>query len=318
MSRDMVKHGFCYHLPLPLFAAVMGLSGLGLVWHAVEARWHLPPLVSSMSTGAAVLVFALLAVGYSCKWLRYPDRVMAELRHPVRINFLPAISISLILLGLLLRDWAPPVATALWMLGAALQLLLTVIIVTIWLETERPLPSMNPAWFIPAVGNILVPLAAAPAGYTMVAWFFMATGLFFWGMLITLVFFRLVTGPQLEPPMRPTLAVMLAPPSVAFMAWLSLTGGTGIPGHLLYFIGLLTFLLLIPQVPGFLRLPYFPSWWAYTFPLAAFTASSFQFAESGSLQAGIPLGLLAALTTVVILLVTLRTLIAIARGELAE
>lgn len=317
MSEN-ANRSFCYHMPLPLFAAAMGLSGLAMVWHAVEARWALFPAVSGAVTVGAVVVFVLLVATYGCKWLRYPDRVMAELRHPVRINFLPAISISLILLGLLLRDWVPPVATALWMLGAALQLLLTVVIVTVWLETERPLPSMNPAWFIPAVGNVLVPLAAAPAGHTMVAWFFMATGLFFWGMLITLVFFRLVTGPRLEAPMRPTLVVMLAPPAVGFMAWLSLTGDTGIPGHLLYFIGLLTFLLLVPQVPGFLRLPYFPSWWAYTFPLAAFTASSFRFADAEGIQAGVMLGLLAALATVVILLVTLRTLIAIARGELAE
>lgn len=312
------RQSFCYHLPLPLFAAVMGLSGLGLVWHVVEERWALSAVGSAGATAAAALVFAVLLAAYGCKWLRYPDRVMAELRHPVRINFVPALSISLILLSLLLTHWMPAVANLLWILGAALQLLFTAIIVTVWFEMERPLPSLNPAWFIPAVGNVLVPLAAAPAGFTLTAWFFMAVGLFFWGILTTLVFFRLITGPGLEPPMRPTLAVLLAPPAVAFLAWLTLTGEVGIPGLLLYSIGLLTFILLIPQVPGFMRLPYFPSWWAYTFPLAAFTVSSFRFADAQGLSAGMVLGLLAALTTGVIVLVTIRTLLAIIRGELAE
>ena len=315
---DADNSGFCYHMPLPLFASVMGLSGLAMVWHAAETHWQLAPVISGLSTLAATLVFMLLAAAYGCKWLRYPERVMAELRHPVRINFLPAISINLILLSLLFEPWLPPLATVLWMAGAAAQLVLTIAIVTVWLETERPLPSLNPAWFIPAVGNILVPLAAAPAGYPLLGWFFMATGLFFWGILITLVFYRLVTGPQLEPPMRPTLAVMLAPPSVGFSAWLALTDTIGIPGYLLYFIAVLTFLLLLPQVPGFLRLPYFPSWWAYTFPVAAFTAASFQFSAAEPVAAGFVLALLVIVASGVILLVAARTVMAIVRGELAE
>ena len=315
---ESAPRSWCYHLPLPLFASVMGLSGLAIVWHAVEQRWDLLPVMSNLVTVLALVVFLLLVPLYGCKALRYPQRVMAELRHPVRINFLPAISISLVLLGLLLGEHLPSVAMGLWMLGAALHLLLTVIIVTVWLETERPLGSLNPAWFIPAVGNVLVPLVAAPAGYLLIAWFFMAVGLFFWGILITAVFFRLITGPALEPPMRPTLAVMLAPPAVAFLSWVALTGEVGIAGHLLYCIGLFTFLLLIPQIPGFLRLPFFPSWWAYTFPLAAFTGASFQFAAQLELSADGALVALTGLTTVVILTVAARTVLAVVRSELAE
>ena len=318
MMSQAVSARFCYYLPLPLFASVMGLSGLAIIWKAVEQHWGIVPVVSSVSIVLATLVFLALLVLYACKAWRYPERVMAELRHPVRINFLPTISISFILLGLLLQDWLPSLATGLWMLGAGLQLLLTVIIVTVWLETERPLGSLNPAWFIPAVGNILVPVVAAPAGYLLVAWFFMAVGLFFWGILITAVFFRLITGPALEPPMRPTLVVMLAPPAVGLLAWLALTGELGITGQLLYSIGLFTFLLLLPQVPTFIRLAFFPSWWAYTFPLAAFTAASFRFVAEQSLQANVALGVLATLATVVIVLVAGRTVLAIMRSEFSE
>jgi tellurite resistance protein len=296
----------------------MGLSGLAIVWHAVEQRWELLPVMSNLTTVLASVVFLLLVPLYACKALLYPQRVMAELRHPVRINFLPAISISLVLLGLLLGHYSPSLGASLWMVGAALHLLLTVIIVTVWLETERPLGSLNPAWFIPAVGNVLIPLVAAPAGYLLVAWFFMAVGLFFWSILITVVFFRLITGPALEPPMRPTLAVMLAPPAVAFLSWVALTGEVGIAGHLLYGVALFTFLLLIPQIPGFLRLPFFPSWWAYTFPLAAFTGASFLFATQMALPVDAALIVLTALTTVVIVTVAARTVLAVVRSELAE
>jgi tellurite resistance protein len=242
---------------------------------------------------------------------------MVELRHPIRINFLPAISINLILLGILSRPWLEPVSNLLWMIGAGLQLVLTLVIVTVWLNSERPPNSLNPAWFIPAVGNVLVPVASVPAGFVLTGWFFFSIGLFYWTILGTLVFYRLVIGDALEAPMRPTLAILMAPPAVAFLAWLQLGDGLAGVGLVLYFIAVLNFLLLIPQVPGFLKLPFFPSWWAYTFPLAAFTVATFRFAElSGALADG-ALMALAGLATGVILVVAGRTLLAVKRGELS-
>ncbi len=304
-------------LPLPLFAAVMGLCGLAMVWRQVEQAWQLPAVISTSATALAAAVFVVLLLAFALKSVRHWTLVASELRHPVRINFLPAISINLMLLALLTADALPGLSSLLWKVGAGLHLLLTLVIVTIWLETERPLPSLNPAWFIPAVGNVLVPLVAVPDGYPMVGWFFMAIGLFFWGMLVTLVFFRLVTGPELEPPMRPTLVVLLAPPAVSYLSWLALTGETGIVATMLYQIALFTFLLLLLQIPRFIRLAFFPSWWAYTFPLAAFTSASF--VAAGSQPGPTPqalLAILATLTTLIIALVAVRTLVAVVQRRI--
>jgi len=309
--------GFIASLPLPLFASVMGLSGLAMVWHAIETRWQLAPWPSAGLTLLAAAIFLVLIPAYALKALRYRDRVMAELRHPIRINFLPTISINLILLGILSRPWLEPLSNALWLSGAGLQLVLTVLIVTVWLNSERPPNSLNPAWFIPAVGNVLVPMAAIPAGFELTAWFFFSVGMFFWIILGTLVFYRLIIGEALEPPMRPTLAILLAPPAVAFLAWLQLSGNNPGAGLMFYFIALLTFLLLIPQLPGFLKLPFFPSWWAYTFPLAAFTAASFHYAELTGAYGPAPLLLLAVAVNLIIVTVAARTVLAVIRGELA-
>lgn len=317
-SDPIAPQGWIASLPLPLFASVMGLSGLGLVWHAIEQRWDLDPVVSVLITVLAATIFIILLSSYGLKALRYRDQVMAELGHPVRINFLPTISINLILLGILSRPWLEAWSDILWLSGAALQLLLTVLIVTVWLNSERPPNSLNPAWFIPAVGNVLVPIAAVPAGFELTAWFFFSVGMFFWVILGAIIFYRLIIGAALEQPMRPTLAILLAPPAVAFLAWLQLSGDDPGAGLMLYFIALMTFLLLLPQVPGFLKLPFFPSWWAYTFPLAAFTAASFRFAELGGTTPDWVLMLLAGLVNLVILIVAGRTALAVVRGELAH
>ncbi len=308
---------FCAHIPLPLFASVMGLCGLAMVWHSAAIHWQFSSLPADLITLLAAIVFGLLLMLYGYKVVACGDRVMAELRHPVRINFLPTLSINLILLGILSREWLPSASLWLWMTGAAFQLLFTLIIVTIWIESERPSASINPAWFIPAVGNVLVPIAAVPAGYPMVGWFFMAIGLFFWLTMNTIVFYRLITKPALEDPMRPTLMILLAPPAVGFMAWVNLAGQVDAFATLLYLMSVFIAALLVLQVPRFIKLPFFPSWWAYTFPMAAFTSASFRFLPLQQTSIDPILAFLAGLSTLVILTVAARTLLAVVRGELA-
>jgi len=296
----------------------MGLSGLAMVWRATEVHWGMAHHASWALTIVATGVFGLLLGAYLYKWFVAPEAVLAELNHPVRINFLPAISINLILLGILMGFHYPAVGLDLWRIGAALQLLLTLIIVNIWLNTERPVGSINPAWFIPAVGNVLVPVAAAPAGYLLTGWFFLSIGLFFWTILVTVVFYRLITKPALEPPMRPTLVVMLAPPAVSCLAVIALTETMGLGAMALFFIAVFFALLLLPQIPSFLKLPYFPSWWAYTFPVAAFVMACHRFAHATGVISD---GMLIALTTLATLLVAIvfiRTIVAIFRGEMAH
>jgi tellurite resistance protein len=307
----------CDHLPLPLFASVMGLSGLAMVWRNVEAQWGWPAWMSAGLTGLAVAIFIALIVGYACKFVHSPERVQAELAHPVRINFLPAFSINLILLGILITPWHEPLGLELWRLGAVVQLLLTLIIVSVWLNSERPAESINPVWFIPAVGNVLVPVAAAPAGYPVLGWFFFSIGLFFWVVLGTIVLYRLITGPPLEPAMRPSLAILMAPPAVAALALQALSGEMTQMVFFFYAVALFLFLLLVLQIPGFLKLPYFPSWWAYTFPSAAFTVATFQFSAAYGVFSPILLTALSLAVTVLIGIVLARTLVALRRGEMA-
>lgn len=305
-------------IPLPLFASVMGLSGLALVWRATETHWSMGHWVSGILTGCASATFILLLVAYIGKWFVAQDEVIQELNHPVRINFLPTLSINLILLGILTTPWLPSLGLDLWRVGALLQLILTVLIVNIWLNSERPVASINPAWFIPAVGNVLVPVAAAPAGYPLVSAFFLSIGLFFWAILVTVIFYRLITKPPLEPAMRPTLVIMLAPPAVSCLAVIAMTGEFTSMALALFAIAVFFVLLLLPQIPSFFRLPFFPSWWAYTFPTAAFTVACYQLDKFKGLLSDTMLGLLTASVTTIVLLVTSRTLWAIVRGEMAS
>lgn len=49
-----------------------------------------------------------------------------------------------------------------------------------------------PAWFIPVVGNIIVPLAGVRFAPAEVSWFFFSIGLVFWIVLLAIVMYRLM------------------------------------------------------------------------------------------------------------------------------
>lgn len=302
-------------LPLPLLASVMGIAGLGLAWRKLESLHGWPMLASQLLGWLGLVMLLVFLLAYAGKYRRNPQAVRNELGHPLRINFLPALSISLVLLGALLQaEWALAGAL-LWQLGAALQLFFSIVIINRWFGGEQPVVAINPAWFIPPVGLIVVPLAAVPAGWQEVAWLFFAAGLVFWLILCAIVLQRLITGPALEPSLMPTLAILLAPPAVGSVSALLLAGEPSVLVRLLYGSSVLIALLLLARAPSFTRLPFYPSWWAWSFPSAAFVAATLHYMEALGAQCLWLQVLLVAAVSLLIGLIFLRTLLALLRNE---
>ncbi len=303
------------HYPVPLFGMVMGLAGLTLAMHAAESAFGWGGQMSSLFYCFTCAVFVLISAGYLAKMVIYPGAVVAEWRHPVRLSFFPAIAISLLLLATATLERNIALAGGLWMAGAALQFVLTIAVVSNWIGTRSFQHGMlNPAWFIPAVGNVIVPIAGVPLGFVELSWYFMSVGLIFWIVLLTLVINRLVFHDPMPSRLQPSLVILIAPPAVAFVAWLRLNGGEIDPFAQILINGSYFFTaLVLVQLPRILKLEFAISFWALSFPFAAVTIASFRFAAlSGSdihrLMGG---GLLAVLCLIIVGLLVRTTKAAI-------
>ena len=86
--------GWLAHMPVPLFASVMGLTGLTIAWKRAEELFGWPHAMSSVLMFGTLAVYALLLALYTAKLVRHPGAVKHEFSHPVRISFFPAISIG--------------------------------------------------------------------------------------------------------------------------------------------------------------------------------------------------------------------------------
>lgn len=308
------------HLPIGLFASVMGLAGLALVWRRAEAAAWLPVGSWWLAFALAAAAFVLLAVAAIVRAARFPAAARADWQHPVKLNFFAAISIALILFGTLLARPLPALALPLWGAGAVAHIALTLVALRRWLLTPNlPLAALNPAWFIPVVGNILVPLAGVEFGYVEPSWFYFSVGIFFWPILLALILYRLFFHEPLPQRLQPTLFILLAPPAVGFLAYLRLTESFDAVARVLFYVMLLTLLLVLIKLPQLARLPFYPSSWAYSFPLAAATVATFEYAQRiGAPAAWLAASGLAVAATVVIAALVVATLRAAASGALFE
>lgn len=263
------------HLPVQLFAVIMGISGFAIVFAKAYHLIGMPYWIYGTLLFVDTVLFITIFTAYMFKWLLYPEAVKKEFDHPIKSSFMAAISVSFLLVSIAYYDFAPTVSILLWYIGAPLQLIFTLIVINYWFHNDLKVVHSNPAWFIPIVGNVLVPVIGVEAAPVYLSLFFFALGLFFWIVLFTMVTYRIVFHHPLAKKLIPTFFIFIAPPAVAFVSYFRITNGSiDFISMFLYFVALFTLILLLFMVRIFDTKEFFISWWAYTFPLAAITIST--------------------------------------------
>lgn len=309
------------HLPITFFAIVMGMMGLSLAFHAAAPVFRPAETLAGIVLWVGIAAAALIALAYLAKAVRYPGMVAWEWHHPVRLAFFPTITISLLLMATALAGHAEGLARVLWHIGVVGQGLLTLAVINGWIgHRSFQVGHLTPAWFIPAVGNVIVPIAGTDFGYIETSWAFFAVGMMFWGVLLTLVMNRLMFHDPIPGRLFPTMVILIAPPSVAFVAYVKMSGGSiDNFARVLIYAGFFFAALMLAELPKLVKLPFALSWWALSFPLAALTIASFLFARVAHTGFHLAVGYVGLVTvSLVVLGLIWRTGVAIARHEICH
>ncbi len=309
------------YLPVGLFGSVMGLVGLSVAWSLAEARYGVPASIPISIRAVAVAAFVAMLAGYAIKLATAFGAVRNEFRHPIAGNLFGTFLISLLLLPIVLAPYTLALARLLWMAGACGMVWFAWLIVNRWMSNRQQVAHATPAWIVPVVGVLDVPLALPALGLSplhglMV--FALAVGLFFALPLFTLIFSRLLFEPPLPDALKPSLLILVAPFAVGYSTYTVTTEDTDLFAQSLYMLTLFILAVLLGQLRHLpVCCPFRVSWWAVSFPLAASSIAALKFAtaEPGLWTDAIALMLLA-LATVVIVGLLGRTVFGIARGEL--
>jgi tellurite resistance protein len=309
------------------FSLVMGLSGLALAWHAASTLLGEWASGAALVLGALALLLALvLLLASALRAQRYRAALQEDLRHPVRHAFVAALPVSLLLLATWLQamQLAGTLAHTLWWLGSIGQLAVTVWALVRWLaptvahagDAQSLWNAITPVLYIPVVGNVVAPLAGIGFDHALWASVHFGIGAFFWPVVFTLLVARRIAHGPIPARLHPTWFISLAPAAVIGLCLLRF----GLPPLLaagVWGVGLFILLWVGTQARRFLAQPFALTFWALSFPLAAFTTLTLRLGQALALPALQMAGLaLLALSSVVIVALVLATVKGLREGSL--
>lgn len=303
---------------ISFFAIVLGLVGFTLALQKAGMILIFPSSLYRYSLCFTILVFLVISFFYIAKIVKYPEAVKAEFFHPIKINFFPLLAKIFLVFSILYLNIDMFYSKGFWIIGVILQFAFSVIILSTWIRhTKFELHHLNPSWFIPIVGNVMVPIAGVQHGFVELSWFFFSVGIVMWITLFIIVFNRIIFHNPIPDKLVPTFFILFAPPAIAFISYLKLTESLDASARILYYIALFLMILVFVQVKMFFKIKFYLSWWAYSFPMAAIVlATMLMYAETGFLLFYTLSFFLLMLFSLIILFLVYKTSKAIMNGEI--
>lgn len=272
------------YFPIGLFASVMGFAGVTIAIRQAENLYALNNVLSTIFLAITTLLFLLNGGIFLYRMFLHREEVKKDFNHPVKMNFFAAISLSMLLLAAAYFELSKAMSLTLWIAGSIMQMSLTLVILSklIW-HHQFQIGQFNPSWFIPIVGNIVVPIAGTLLNMPKeINWMFFGFGALFSIIYMTIFFNRSVFHPPLPAKLLPTYFILMAPPAIGFVSYIKISESADTFAYILYGIAFFIGLFLLFQVKRFMSIPFFVSWWAFLFPSAAMTIATVQlYFESG-------------------------------------
>jgi tellurite resistance protein len=309
------------YFPIGMFGSVMSLTILSVAWRLAQPLIGAPSWISEVLQYLSSATFIVVAACYLIKCMTAPQAVRGEFNHPIIGNLFGTLLISLLLQPIVIVQWSPLLARAMWVVGAVGMTAFAWLVVTRWLTHRQKIEHATPAWIVPVVGMLDVPLALPSLGLPPmhgVMVLSLAVGLFFAVPLFTMIMMRLVFEEPLPNALAPTLLILVAPFSVGVSTYLITVGQIDVFAQSLYALDVFVLATLFGRLRYLMGCcPFRVSWWAAGFPMGTSAIAGLRIAAAnpGSVNEALAI-LLLALASALIVFLLVRTLVGVFDGEL--
>lgn len=249
--------GLLRKLPIPVAALFLALAATG---NLVASYGSIYRNIFGIIAG---IFFILLLI----KIIKYPKKIAEELKNPVVASVFPAFSMGIMLIATYVKPLVPALGFILWIVGLVLH-------ITLILSFSRKflvgfdIKKVFPSWYIVYVGIVCASVTAPTFDMAhigrIVFWF----GFICYLILLPIVLYRVLKVKGVPEPASPTLVILAAPASLCLAGYMNSFQDKNLPiVWLLLILSQLTLLYVLTQLPRLLKLPFYPSYSAFTFPL---------------------------------------------------
>jgi len=275
---------------IDFFAIPMTVSALGFMFMmAFRADFETESTYKALGVCSACL-FVLLCLIYAIKFIVFPQKVVKEWRNPLTGNMFSAVSITLILEGILLMPSGLNGGITLVWIGSVMQMLITIIRLSDLIFEPFSEEFINPSLMFAPVGNFIGAVGMAMIkvydgydirgnmNYMFIGRLWFAVAALFAIVLFTITFRRSVLDTNSDERLRPLLWVWLATSSIAGPSYMFVAGsnvGRDLLFQSLWCISLMFFAInAVGYIRNYFSYPQDMSIWIVPFSLAAFAANT--------------------------------------------
>ncbi len=247
---------YLHTIPMPIVGVMLSFAALGnLVQSYGDIYRHIFGAIS-----AILLIIATL------KFASHFEGLKNELKTPIGASVFPTFSMGLIILATYIKPYHYGLAYALWIVGIVLHMIL-VISFTLQFVKDFKIKQVFPSWFIVYVGIAVAAVTGKAFNQTIgqyCFWFSFINYL----VLLFVVSKRVFIIKEIPEPASPLLIIFAAPGSLCLAGYLNVIDAKSIP--LFFFLLILSqgiYLYALVKLVGLLKLKFYPSYSAFTFPL---------------------------------------------------
>lgn len=244
-------------VPLPMTGLILGLAALGNLLQSYGEA-----LRTCLGIISGLLLILLIA-----KLIAYPSQVKEELNNPVVASVFPCLCMAIMVFSTYLKPFSSSLASAIWVLGISLHAILI-----LWFSKQFVLnfniKKVFPSWYIVFVGIVVGSVTASPHGMESIGQVAFWFGFISYLILICLVLYRVLKVKEMPEPTLPTLTILAAPGSLCLAGYMNSFPEKSLGMvYLLMTFSLVFYITAIVLLPKLLKLKFYPSYSAFTFPL---------------------------------------------------
>ncbi len=249
---------FLNSIPLPICGLILALVSLGNLFKDYQ---HL--LLGNFFGIIGIALITLIVL----KFMLAPRETLVLLRDPIIASVFPNFSMALLVAATFFTTY-PLLANLIWYTGVILQYSLLGYFTWYFVgRTHLRLTQLYPSWFIVYIGIGVIPLTAAhfnPLLGQVTFWLALGTYL----VLLPLVLWRILIVRQMPEATLPLITVLAAPGSLCLAGYLRdfAHPQTNLLWSLVI-LAQLAYLFVLVLMPRLARIPFYPSYAAFTFPL---------------------------------------------------
>ena len=291
---------FIKKMPIPICGVILGLYGLGNLLQSYSETVR-------MICGIAATVLAVL---FLISVITAPDKFRENMKNPIMASVFCTFPMALMLFSTYFKPWLGPVSKGIWYIAFILHVVL-IIYFTMSHIVKYDIKKVHASYYIVYVG-IAMTAMTAPA--------YEATGLgtitFWFGLIALVLLLILVTNRYMKlpapEPAKPLICIYAAPVSLCIAGYVqSVTPKSQTFLFVLWIPATILFVFACIKFVQYLKLPFYPSYAAYTFPFAISAIASKQFmACSAAMEKPLPfLKPIVLIETIIAVITTLYALV---------